>query len=94
MTKQRIKSSGNVYADMGFSHAEAEHLKIRSELVIAIEKYIAHHHLTQTEAAKRFGINQPRLSKLLSGHIELFTIDKLVDMLANVDVKVKLKVAA
>lgn len=94
MTKQSTKSSRNVFEDLGFSHAEAEYLKIRSELMIAIEKYIQDHQLTQIEAAKLLGINQPRLSKLLNGHIELFTIDKLIDMLANVDVKVKLKIAA
>ena len=88
------KSSGNVFKDLGFSGAEAENLKIRSELMIQIIKYVKNHKLTQIKAAERLGIDQPRINKLLNGHVELFTIDKLVTMLVNINIKVKLKIAA
>lgn len=86
--------SKNVFADMGFPQPEAENLKLRSELMIKIERYIQDHELTQAQAAELFGIDQPRLSKLLKGRIDLFTIDKLISMLSNVDIKVTLKFAA
>jgi len=87
------KSSGNVFSDMGFSNSEAENLKIRSQLMIQIGKYIKNHKLTQAKAAERLGIDQPRLNKLLKRRIELFTIDKLVSMLSKINIKVKLKIA-
>jgi predicted XRE-type DNA-binding protein len=92
--KKNVKSSGNIFSDIGFNKAEAENLKIRSELMIRIEKYIKDSDLTQVEAANNLGIDQPRLSKLLKGRIDLFTIDRLIEMLTNVEISVKLKIAA
>ncbi len=92
--KKNVKSSGNIFSDLGFNKAEAENLKIRSELMIRIEKYIEDNDLTQVEAANNLGIDQPRLSKLLKGRIDLFTIDRLIEMLTNVEISVKLKIAA
>ena len=64
--------------------------------MIQIEKYIKNNELTQTEAADQLGIDQPRLSKLLNGHIDLFTIDRLIEMLSNINISVSvtLKMAA
>ncbi len=88
MAIEKKESCGNVFKDMGFSEREADNLKIRAELMIEIEKYIKENKLTQSEAAKHFKVDQPRLNKLLKGHIELFTIDKLVSLLSNVNIKV------
>lgn len=49
-------SSGNVFADLGFEEAEAEHLRIRSSLMIQVSKLIEDRNLTQAEAAKLFGV--------------------------------------
>ncbi len=94
MKTTRTKSSGNVFKDLGFPKFEAENLKMRSQLMLQIEKYIAEHELTQSEAAEVFDVDQPRISKLLNGRIELFTIDKLLEMLAKVDVTFELKAVA
>ena len=82
-------SSGNVFADLGFDEAEAEHLRIRSSLMIHVSKLIEDRHLTQAEAAKLFGVTQPRISNLVRGRIDLFSIDTLVDMLARAGVHVE-----
>jgi predicted XRE-type DNA-binding protein len=82
-------SSGNVFADLGFDEAEAEHLRIRSNLMIQVSKLIEDHHLTQAEAAKLFGVTQPRISNLVRGRIDLFSIDTLVDMLARAGIHVE-----
>lgn len=82
-------SSGNVFADLGFDEAEAEHLRIRSSLMIQVSKLIEERHLTQAEAAKLFGVTQPRVSNLVRGRIDLFSIDTLVDMLARAGVHVE-----
>lgn len=86
------RSSGNVFSDLGFGAAEAEHLRIRSDLMIAVRRVIESRKLTQVEAAKLFGVTQPRISNLMRGRIELFSIDTLVDMLAVAGVPVKLTV--
>jgi predicted XRE-type DNA-binding protein len=87
------RSSGNVFRDLGFSAEEAEHLKIRSDLMIHIQKLIAARGLKQAQAAKILHITQPRVSDLLRGRIDLFSTDTLIDMLAHVGVRVKVIVA-
>lgn len=82
------RSSGNVFRDLGFSPDEAEHLKIRSTLMMQIRKLLETRRLTQAAAAELFGVSQPRISDLVRGKIDLFSIDTLVDMLANAGVRV------
>lgn len=83
-------SSGNVFRDLGFDEAEAEHLRIRSTLMIAVRKVIEDRGLNQKDAAKLFGVTQPRISNLVRGRIDLFSIDTLVDMLARAGIYVDL----
>jgi predicted XRE-type DNA-binding protein len=92
MTLKMQRSSGNVFTDLGFGPDEAEHLRIRADLMIAVRKVIASRKLTQNQAAKLFGVTQPRISNLVRGRIELFSIDTLVDMLAAAGISVKLTV--
>jgi predicted XRE-type DNA-binding protein len=81
-------SSGNVFSDLGFGDEEAEHLQIRSTLMIAVHNIISDRKLTQVDAAKLFGVSQPRVSDLVRGKIELFSIDMLVTMLSRAGVHV------
>jgi len=83
-------SSGNVFRDLGFDVAEAEHLRLRSTLMIAVCKVIEDRKLTQVEAAKLFGVRQPQISNIVRGRIDLFSIDTLVDMLARAGIHVGL----
>ena len=83
------RSSGNVFEDLGFPPEEAEHLKLRSDSMIHLRKVIEAKKLKQAEAAKLFGVTQPRISDLVQGKIHLFSIDTLVDMLAHAGVRVK-----
>ncbi len=92
MNIKLIRSSGNVFNDLGFPAEEAEHLRIRSTLMIHLRKLIESRGLTQAGAAKAFGVSQPRISNLVRGKIDLFTIDTLVDMLARASVRVKVVV--
>ncbi len=84
------KGSDNVFRDLGFSPVEAEHLRVRAELMIAIEKLIGRRKLTQAQAAKLLGVSQPRVSDLVRGRLHRFSIDALVEMLARAGVKVHL----
>lgn len=87
-------SSGNVFRDLGFAEDEAEHLRVRSTLMIAVRKLIEERSLTQAEAAKLFGVTQPRISNLVRGRIDLFSIDTLIDMLARAGIHVDLVISA
>ena len=89
MAERIRRSSGNVFRDLGFTADEAAHMLIRSDLVIQLERSIREQKLTQVKAAKLLGVTQPRVSDLLRGRIELFSIDTLVDMLAKLGVSVK-----
>ncbi len=84
-------SSGNVFLDVGFPPGEAEHLRVRSHLMMAIEQLIEARGLTQTRAARLFGVTQPRVSDLVRGRIELFSIDALVEMLGRAGIKLSIR---
>jgi predicted XRE-type DNA-binding protein len=87
------RSSGNVFRDLGFSEAQAENLRVRADLMIALGKLIERRGLTQAQAAKLLGVTQPRISALVRGKIQLFSVDGLMEMLgrggARVSVSVK-----
>jgi predicted XRE-type DNA-binding protein len=87
-------ASDNVFRDLGFDEAEAEHLQIRSTLMIVVRKVIEDRNLTQVDTAKLFGVTQPRISNIVRGRIDLFSIDTLVDMLARAGIHVDLVFSA
>jgi predicted XRE-type DNA-binding protein len=88
------RSSGNVFRDLGFSAAESENLRLRSDLMTELGKVIKRRRLTQARAAALFGVSQPRVSDLVRGRIERFSVDTLVAMLGNAGVRVKLVVSS
>jgi predicted XRE-type DNA-binding protein len=71
--------------------AEAENMKLRSSLMIALQDHIAKMGMSQSQAAKAFGVTQPRISDLMRGKIDLFAIDSLVNMLAAAGLRVELR---
>jgi predicted XRE-type DNA-binding protein len=84
------RSSGNVFRDLGFPPWKAEHLQVRADLMIRIEKELGSRELTHAKAAKLLGITEPRVSDLLRGRVELFSADALIDMLARLGIKVRI----
>jgi predicted XRE-type DNA-binding protein len=76
-----IESSGNVFADLGFSQAEAEELTAKTKLIMAMKAAIARSGITQVEAAALCGTDQPTLSKIVRGRMESVTIDRLAGWL-------------
>jgi len=72
--------------------AEAENMKLRSSLMMALERHIKAHGWTQAEAARRLSVTQPRVSDLLRGKINLFGLDTLVNMAVAAGLHVELRV--
>ena len=89
---KRTRGSGNVFRDLGYGKVEAEHLKLRSELMIRIEQHFRASGMTQAEAAKVLGVTQPRLNAVLKGRIDLFSLDALVNMASRAGLQVRLVV--
>lgn len=75
-----IASSGNVFVDLGFDPAEAAVLALRTELMIKIEQHLRAKQLTQVQAAQLLGVSQARVSDLLSGKFNKFSLDMLAKL--------------
>ena len=91
MTVRRTRSTGNVFEDAGFPPAEAAHLLIRTDLMLQVSDIIEKRGLTQRAAAAVLDVTQPRISDLVRGRVELFSIDTLVEMLNRLGVSVTVK---
>jgi len=72
-------SSGNVFADLGFADAEERKTKVR--LAFAINQILERRRLPQVEAARRLGINQPKVSALANYRLEGFSVERLMHFL-------------
>ena len=86
--------SGDVFTDLGFSPAESRNLRIRSEMMTALRKFIEKEGLTQADAAKRLKVSQPRVSDLTRGKISRFSLDTLVNMLTDAGLEVAFRIKA
>ena len=84
------RAGRNVFRDLGFGPDEAEHLLVRADLAILIEKSLKARGLKQSEAARILKVTQPRVSDLLRGRIDLFSADMLIDMLARLGMRVRI----
>jgi predicted XRE-type DNA-binding protein len=61
--------------------------------MVTIRQFVKTRRLTQAAAARLFAVSQPRMSDLVRGKIDLFSLDTLVDMLARVGMRVRLRVS-
>lgn len=89
MTNQRHASVWDAIED---TPAEVESMKLRSELMMALKNHITRTKLSQAQAAKLFGVTQPRVSDLVRGKINLFGLDALVNMAAAAGLHVEMRV--
>jgi len=82
------KSTGNVFADMGFKNAN-ERL-VKAELALKINQIIEERKLKQIEAAKILGVNQPKISAISNGRLSDFSIERLIEFLNKLDQDVEI----
>jgi len=87
-----MQGSDNVFEDIGFDREEAASLKVRSDLMLDLRKYIEIKGWTQSQAATFFGESQPRISNLMQGDIRRFSVDKLINMLTLAGMQVEVYV--
>jgi predicted XRE-type DNA-binding protein len=84
---------GSVWDAIEDTQAQAENMRLRSVLMMALKDHIASEKLSQSQAAKMLGVTQPRVSDLVRGKIELFGIDSLVNMATAAGLHVEINVA-
>ena len=91
MSKKRF---ANVWDAIEDTPAQAENMKLRSTLMMALKDHIVRAGLSQSEAAKLLGVTQPRVSDLMRGKIELFGLDTLVNMIGAAGLHVEMRVSS
>ncbi|BAO84477.1 uncharacterized conserved small protein [Serpentinimonas maccroryi] len=89
MSKQRFASVWEAIED---TPEEAENMKLRSVLMMALQNHLSRSQMSQAQAAKLFGVTQPRISDLMRGKIGLFGLDALVNMATAAGLQVELRV--
>jgi len=86
------ESSGNVFVDLGFDPAEAEVMKLRAEVMIRTAQQLKSQGWTQAEAARHLGITQPRVSRLIKGKVEDFSLDMLLTLATRSGLRAELRI--
>ena len=83
-----VRSSGNVFADLGFADAEERQTKVR--LAAAINQLLSQRGLSQMAAARQLGVNQPKVSALLNYKLEGFSVERLMHFLTALDQDIRI----
>jgi predicted XRE-type DNA-binding protein len=83
MQEPIFESSGNVFTDLGFEPGEAAILQMRATLMNDLRDMIAASGMTQTQAAEQLGIAQSRVSDLVRGKWEKFSLEMLITLEAR-----------
>lgn len=89
MSTERFVSVWDAIED---TSANAENMKLRSALMMALKLHIETAGLSQKQAAGLFGVTQPRVSDLMRGKIDLFGLDALVNMAVAAGLRVEMRV--
>jgi predicted XRE-type DNA-binding protein len=87
-------SGGNVFTDLGFAEGEAAVLALRADLMGRLRLLVQQQGWTQVQAAQRFGIAQSRVSDLLRGKWDKFSLDMLITLAARAGQKIELAMHA
>ena len=94
MSETIVNSSGNVFVDLGYSQDEAAILQMRCELMADLRKLIKAKKLTQAKVAEILGVSQSRVSDLIRGKWERFSLEMLITLATRAGMRVSLKKAA
>jgi len=94
MKSKSKKADKNIFIDLGFEPAEAAVLQMRANLMSDLRKYIEDNGLTQAEASERLGVAQSRVSDLVRGKWEKFSLEMLITLEARVGRTVKVQLVA
>jgi predicted XRE-type DNA-binding protein len=94
MSKAVVNSSGNVFIDLGYPPDEAAILQMRADLMADLRKFIKTKRLTQAKAAEILGVSQSRVSDLMRGKWEKFSLEMLITLATKAGMHISLKKVA
>lgn len=94
MSEAIVNSSGNVFIDLGYSPDEAAILQMRADLMADLRKWIKAKRLTQGKAAEILGVSQSRVSDLIRGKWERFSLEMLITLATRAGIHISLRKAA
>ena len=94
MTEKILDSSGNIFIDLGFPPDEASVLQMRADLMTDIRKFIKSKNLTQVKASEILGVSQSRVSDLVRGKWDKFSLEMLITLATRAGMHVSVKIAA
>jgi predicted XRE-type DNA-binding protein len=94
MREDIVNSTGNVFIDLGYSPDEAAILQMRADLMADLRKWIKAKRLTQAKAAENLGVSQSRISDLIRGKWERFSLEMLITLATRAGMRVSLRKAA
>ena len=92
MARQARQTFDSVWDALEDSAADAANMRARSELMIAVRTKVESWKVSQTEAARRLGLTQPRLNDLMRGRIDKFSLDALVNVAGRAGLAVRLQI--
>jgi predicted XRE-type DNA-binding protein len=84
-----VQTFASVWDALEESSAEAAHMRLRSELTIAIRTVVEQ----RPEAAQKLNLPEPRLAALLRGHLEAFTLDALVELADRAGLAIRMEIS-
>ena len=93
MDQPQGQAFASVWDALEDSPAEAANMRLRSDLMIALQEVVAGWGLTQAGAAQRLDVTQPRLNDLLRGRIEKFSLDALIVLAGRAGLEVRMEIA-
>ena len=92
MTSTKRTTFASVWDAIEDSHEVAASLRLRAEVANAIIEETRRRKLTQARAAAICGVTQPRISDLMRGRLDLFSLDALIDMAAHLELRTSITV--
>ncbi len=92
MTDDPVQTFASVWDALEETPEDASHMRLRSELTMAVRSAVEGWQLTQAEAAHRLGVTQPRLNDLLRGRVAQFSLDALVGLAERAGLVVRIEI--
>jgi predicted XRE-type DNA-binding protein len=89
-----VKAGENIFMELGIPAHEAGVLKMRAEMMVVLRTWLEGNGLTQVESAARLGITQGRISDLVCGKWQKFSLDMLIRLALRAGIQIELKLAA
>lgn len=91
---QVTKGHENVFVDCGFSPEEAENLRLRTDMMLALRSYIEKQGLSQQAVSEQLKVSTRKVNDILKGRVERLTAGALLEMVTHAGLKVEIRIGS